>query len=361
MVSSLRSVQSRNFDRLRFDVPPGRKRTLRKVLKAAIVQLIQPHGLSYLGHVSPERLQAGWTFLSCRLAFLWKSFELFEDTQSRELFVQLLLYRLLGEKYVKLPMNNGKYWQLVERLESGWLRPRAADLKTSPQAVQLYELNELAFPISLAARASMVLATFLLEQYAYRIGGYSISASPGDLVIDAGACWGDTALYFAHKVGRSGKVIAFEFDSENLRLLENNLVVNPELRDRITVVQQPLWDEPGVPMSATGSGPGTGVGMATESTAVTRSETIDEWVQKNNARRVGFIKLDVERAELRCLRGAEKTLRRDTPALAVCVYHKPEDLYEIPLYLNSLNLGYRFHLGHFTIHSEETVLFAVSP
>jgi hypothetical protein len=44
----------------------------------------------------------------------------------------------------------------------------------------------------------------------------------------------------------------------------------------------------------------------------------------------------------------------------VSVYHKPEDLIELPRFIENLDLGYRFFLDHFTIHQEETVLFAVA-
>ncbi len=63
-------------------------------------------------------------------------------------------------------------------------------------------------------------------------------------------------------------------------------------------------------------------------------------------------------AELAALKGAEHTLRRFKPKLAICVYHRLEDFFDIPDYLASLQLGYRFFLRHFTIHIDETVLFA---
>jgi len=40
------------------------------------------------------------------------------------------------------------------------------------------------------------------------------------------------------------------------------------------------------------------------------------------------------------------------------VYHDFKDFWEIPQFLDRLVLGYRFYLQHFTIHGEETVLFA---
>jgi hypothetical protein len=58
------------------------------------------------------------------------------------------------------------------------------------------------------------------------------------------------------------------------------------------------------------------------------------------------------------LHGAERTIRQHRPKLAICVYHKWEDFMTIPRYLESLHAGYRFALGHYSIHAEETVLFA---
>ena len=76
--------------------------------------------------------------------------------------------------------------------------------------------------------------------------------------------------------------------------------------------------------------------------------------------KIDFIKMDIEGAELEALKGAEKTIRNYKPRLAICVYHKLQDFWEIPNWISSLNLGYKFHLRHFTTHSDETVLFAES-
>ena len=73
-----------------------------------------------------------------------------------------------------------------------------------------------------------------------------------------------------------------------------------------------------------------------------------------------IIKMDVEGAELEALRGAEEKLRSIKPRLAICVYHKQEDLITIPQYLKSVNPGYKFLLRH---HNKkwisELVLYAV--
>jgi FkbM family methyltransferase len=71
-----------------------------------------------------------------------------------------------------------------------------------------------------------------------------------------------------------------------------------------------------------------------------------------------FICMDVEGAESEVLKGAENLIRTHRPDLAICVYHAPHHLWEIPLYLQRFGLGYRFYLRNHTAFTQETVLYA---
>ena len=73
--------------------------------------------------------------------------------------------------------------------------------------------------------------------------------------------------------------------------------------------------------------------------------------------RIDFIKVDVEGSELPALVGADAALRQWRPKLAISLYHRPEHFFTIPLWLDSLGIGYRFFLDHYSIHHEETVPF----
>lgn len=75
--------------------------------------------------------------------------------------------------------------------------------------------------------------------------------------------------------------------------------------------------------------------------------------------RVTFIKMDVEGSELDALKGAKAIILKYKPKLAICVYHKNEDIIEIPNFINELGLGYKFYLRHHSEGYYETVFYAV--
>lgn len=72
-----------------------------------------------------------------------------------------------------------------------------------------------------------------------------------------------------------------------------------------------------------------------------------------------FIKMDIEGAELEALKGAKEIIQRDRPKLAICVYHKPEDINAIPELLLEYNSDYKFYFRHYSVADNETVLYAL--
>lgn len=71
-----------------------------------------------------------------------------------------------------------------------------------------------------------------------------------------------------------------------------------------------------------------------------------------------FIKMDIEGSEKEALIGCKDLINTFKPTLAISVYHEIEHLWEIPLLLKELNLGYKFYLRAFD-KGYETILFAV--
>lgn len=72
-----------------------------------------------------------------------------------------------------------------------------------------------------------------------------------------------------------------------------------------------------------------------------------------------FLKLDVEGDEIAALRGARVMLQRAQPVVAVCVYHKSEDLWQIPLFLRETLPEHRLFLRLHENDGFELVAYAV--
>ena len=68
--------------------------------------------------------------------------------------------------------------------------------------------------------------------------------------------------------------------------------------------------------------------------------------------------MDIEGAEPLALKGAIETIRKFRPKLAIAIYHSMEDFVNIPIWISGLNLDYELFIGHYTIHTEETICFA---
>jgi FkbM family methyltransferase len=284
------------------------------------------------------------------------------DEESRRSFVRIIAFGILGNEKVKFPLNTQEYWRQRDDLKR--LAEAGNTIEATGYRLYLVDLSAVHYPIKLYTALGGPQTVFLLRQYQYVSHGVDIAAKEDDVVIDAGGCWGDTALYFAHEVGAKGKVFTFECIPGNLEVMQQNLHLNPGLQGRISVVPAPLWSKSNLELFFADHGPssvghvdppkkeGEHLGYLTKS--------LDDFVKKNRLSRVDFIKMDIEGAEVQALHGAEKTIRRFRPKLAISVYHSVNDFVDVFEFIASLGLGYRFYLGHYTIHWHETVLFAVS-
>lgn len=75
---------------------------------------------------------------------------------------------------------------------------------------------------------------------------------------------------------------------------------------------------------------------------------------------VDYIKYDVEGAEREAILGSRRTIERYRPTLAVSLYHRSRDLYELPLLLHRINPEYRFYLRRkYCLPAWELTLYAV--
>ncbi len=286
------------------------------------------------------------------------------DCESKRLMIQILLYRILGYKKVKLSTNTPDYWNKRDAVNKLVIsRDDSIDPAAGKWALSLFDLGPIGYPIKIYGMTAGIQTDFILRHYEHKTSQGIVSVQPGDYVIDAGGCWGDTALYFAHKAGPEGRVFSFEFVDENITIFHRNLEMNPALKQRVEIIQNPIFSQSNLPLYYNSMGPSTRVTdrPASESDVEVRTISIDDFISRNDLPKVDFIKMDVEGVELEALKGSEKSIKKYRPKLAISLYHKPGDFVNIPAYLASLDIGYQFFLGHFTIHAEETVLFAHCP
>ena len=83
---------------------------------------------------------------------------------------------------------------------------------------------------------------------------------------------------------------------------------------------------------------------------------LDEYM---NGGKVSFIALDIEGGEYNALLGAEQIIREQKPKLAICVYHKPEDILGLPALVKQFRPDYKLYLRHYNaLDPSETVLYA---
>jgi FkbM family methyltransferase len=199
-----------------------------------------------------------------------------------------------------------------------------------------------------------IVTIFKMQQYAYPLA--NIEVEDNDVVIDGGACWGDTALYFANKA-KNTKVYAFEFVPSNIELFNKNIVLNNN--QNIRLIKLALSGESGKSYHLIDAGPSSTFSeKETNSSMIIYTISIDDFVEEYKVMKIDFIKLDIEGAELETLKGAINTIKRFKPKLAIALYHNPVDFYEIPDFIKKLDLRYKLYLDHFTPNIAETILFA---
>jgi FkbM family methyltransferase len=187
---------------------------------------------------------------------------------------------------------------------------------------------------------------------------------PADLValredetfVDCGAYDGDTvAAFLAHRPAFTGRIVAFEPDPATFGRLTTYLdrltaggfhgraEARPfavgETRGRIR------FDATGTAASSVGTG-----------TAEVECAPLDELLA---GEKPTYIKMDLEGAELSALRGARGLLMDAAPVLAICLYHRPEDLWRIPLFLADLPVGYRLFLRRYSDDCWEQICYAI--
>lgn len=174
-------------------------------------------------------------------------------------------------------------------------------------------------------------------------------------IIDCGAYNGDTLLDINTKYGRIDAIAAFEPNIDNYRELCRQCH-NPAitLAEEIYLFPCGVWSITQQLRFSSGKGEGSNISL--DGDTVIQCVSLDEALRNF---RPTFIKMDVEGAEYEALTGAKGIISRAHPQLAICLYHKPDDLWKIPLLIKQWDLGYKFYLRLQKYNGFELVLYAI--
>lgn len=223
--------------------------------------------------------------------------ELFEEDTSRKLFSHMVAFRLTGDP---------KYLTLIENPE---------------------------------------------ESYRNLLGGHDIKT-----IIDCGAYRGDSTYSLINALSPEA-VYAAEPDPGTFKKLV--AYAAEEHRSKVVPVNCAVGDRCGEIEISASAGRGSGAAGTTKGAKnkTVPLKTVDSLV---GDQMIDLIKYDVEGDEWEALHGSENIIERDAPSLAVSVYHRTDDLYDIPLRIKELCPKHGFYLRRADcIPAWDIVLFAV--
>lgn len=301
-----------------------------------------------------------WFFVNQNAIF--NAYLLLNDAGSKSLYKDLLIYRLAGHLHYRIPSaihrNEARYSQYLEIAI-----PYKSIFPISGVCGELvhYDFEWEGERYVIDCIANGLGTTLAHGQYFFSRNNIKIAPSKGDHVIDGGACLGDTALTFSNAVGATGKVYSFDPVEDNLLVCFEN---EPGFFYRnVTIFPTGLSNKniDANPIRLNCYAPGFSSAYAESINQEIPLRSIDFLIASGEIERVDFIKLDVEGSEMDALTGAQDCIDKFKPKMAISIYHKPDDFFELINYIKKRHPFYAFHLDHYSIHREETVLYCVAP
>ena len=292
----------------------------------------------------------------------FKSYQLLRDEKSKKIYIQLIIYKILGPKHVKI--NNKMDWSVEKKflatVNQFYMAPSKTTLGNHSIFGKLNHYHNIPTEngtIKLDCWAGGIIYPSIKKQYYFSRDGISIKPEPGDTVIDGGGCFGDTSIFFAKSVGTNGKVYVFDPLPIHGTVIQKNILQN-NLEDHVIYFPYAIGKTSNTTLPIQNSDHVINPGFRLTDNASFPIMSIDDFVRKNKINKIDFIKMDIEGYELLALKGAIETIKTFMPKLAISIYHRREDFFAIPLWLNQITNGYDFYIDHYTMHAEETVLYA---
>ncbi len=256
----------------------------------------------------------------------------------------------LYNTFVQLHFDGSEGSQIVKKLK------QVEKLLNHPQDKALYRLltcQEMSQQECVSAIINYYYSKPPRQQYLDFIHPDKIS-----VMLDGGVYDGKETTYFIDRIGEELTIYGFE---PNRELLLNSPYYQKLRQAHFIHVEKGLWsDDCRLFFKLCDSSSHITEQAVDDAEGITIDTiSIDHFVGKREIEKIDFIKMDIEGAELPALQGARKTLLRDRPQLAICIYHQQSDYYQIPLYLDSILENYHYRLEHYTAWAFESVWYAI--
>jgi len=176
-----------------------------------------------------------------------------------------------------------------------------------------------------------------------------IKLNENEIFVDCGAFEGDTAQEFLKLVNSNyKKIVCFEPDKSNYEILLETL----KNYDNVIAINKGVFDKKQVISFDSGrKGSST---ISEEGRVQIEVDKIDDIPECND---VTFLKMDIEGSEPEALIGAQETIKRNKPKLAICIYHSDEDMINIIGQVHDLVPEYKIFVRQHSIYETETVLY----
>lgn len=181
--------------------------------------------------------------------------------------------------------------------------------------------------------------------------------------VDGGAYTGDTLesslMEFKKLNKKIDYIISFEPDTSNIKKLNSEILKQKENSKDIKFLVYPcgLWSSNEIlSFSNNNQANSSLVNNTSENKIQIMTVALDDTLIGSNP---NYIKLDIEGAEKEAILGMKEIIKKYTPTLAVCLYHKPHDLWDLPLLINEINPHYDMHLRIYGSMGLELVLYCV--
>ncbi|MGO9405600.1 MAG: FkbM family methyltransferase [Terriglobales bacterium] len=176
-----------------------------------------------------------------------------------------------------------------------------------------------------------------------------------EVFVDCGAYTGDTAEQVIRRNPAFSRIVAIEADPENFERLTKWIgTLDAPVASRIKALNVAVGAKRGKLRFQAGGG--DGAKLAADGNVVVECVPIDSLVTEAAPT---FIKMDIEGAELDALEGARRAIQAHLPILSICVYHKQNDLWRIPLFIHTLAEDYRLFLRPHEVDGKEEVCYAI--